>query len=245
MARKKTRLERLFSFNQHRKRFGADKFKLTQSADELRAMKERLIEGTAPHYTHGADKDISQHLANLRGEFAGQSELLYYHAQLIVMIRREFKLDEHVNQFEQLWANESDFLLEQLNTRWLVSAADTFADHALEPLARTLALNASLLANTVKMQETERYLQQAGQLSDQAERKEALQTGRVPLFDGMSAFAVGTDDTLRNLRWRMDELARLHPTGAILLEIFQRLQSQDTVFKRFRERHTRNKTAWW
>jgi len=244
-ARKKSRLERWLSFNQHRKRFGAGKAAASLQEANFAALKERMITGDAPDYTHGADKDISQHLLNLRAEFAGQSELLYFHAQLIVMIRREYRAADHFRQFEHLWEEESDFLCQQLNTRWLVSAADTFADHATAPLARALALNASLLANTIKMQETERYLQQADTLSNQPERLNLLQAGRVPLFDGMSAFAVGTDDTLRNMRWRMDEISTLHPCGAILREIFQRLQEHDTVYRRIRLLHTRPKTAWW
>ncbi len=244
-TRKKSRLERLLSFNQHRKRFGAGKFTDNLLNTEFAVLKTARVTGQAPAYTHGAEKDIALHLHNLRAEFASQSELLYHHAQLIVMIRREYRVAEHYQRFEQLWAAEADFLLEQLNTRWLVSAADTFADFASEPLVRALALNAALLANTVKMQETERYLQQAEQLNDNPERQQALHNGRVPLFDGMSAFAIGTDDTLRNMRWRMDEIASTHPMGALLMEIFRRLQEEDTVYRRFRLRHTRPKTAWW
>lgn len=244
-ARKKTRLERLLSFNQYRKRFGADKAAKNQFSKDLQQLKNTLIPDDETVYTHGANKNIEQHLKNLRAEFAGASELLHYHASLIVMIRREYKVKPNFIRFEQLWTQEQGYLLQHLNTRWLVSAADTFADHAKEPLARALALNAAILFNTIKMQETERYLQQGEQLKDSQERHNQLIAGRIDLMDGTSAFAVGTDDTLRNMRWRIDEISQLHPVGNLLSEIFQRLQNEDTVYQRFRKRHTRNKTAWW
>lgn len=244
-ARKKSRLERWLSFNQHRKRFGAKQAVATLRTSDYSALKTQLISDTEQAYTHGADKDITQHLYNLRSEFAGQAELLYYHAQLIVLIRREYQVAEQFALFERLWDSEAAFLREHLNTRWLISAADTFADHSPDENTRSLALAASLLVNTIKLQETERYLQAAECLTDQAARQQQLQTGRVALFDGTSAFAVGTDDTLRNLRWRLDTLSQTNPMGLVLAELFQRLQTHDTVYQRFRQRHTRAKTAWW
>lgn len=244
-ARKKSRFERWLSFNQHRKRFGAANAAATLQSSDYSELKSKLIGDTEQIYTHGADKDISQHLQHLRSEFAGQSELLYYHAQLIVLIRREYQVAEQFAQFERLWNTESEFLREHLNTRWLISATDTFADHSTDPTTRSLALAASLLVNTIKLQETERYLQATEQLADQPERRQQLQTGRVALFDGTSAFAVGTDDTLRNLRWRLDAISPMNLMGEVLAELFQRVQTHDTVYQRFRQRHTRAKTAWW
>lgn len=244
-VRKKSRLERLLSFNQHRKRFGAGKITKNLSNQNLTQLKQQTIHGDTVTYTHGAQKNIEQHVKNLRAEFVGTSELLHYHASLIVMIRRDYELHANVNRFEQLWEQERDYLLEHLNMRWLVSAADTFADHASAPLVRALMLNVAILFNTVKMQETERFLQDAATLSDKPEHHQRLTAGRIDLMDGTSAFAVGTDDTLRNMRWRIDEIAQLHPLGGLLTEIFQRLQTEDSVYQRFRKRHTRAKTAWW
>lgn len=244
-ARKKSRLERWLSFNQHRKRFGAGQAAAALQISDYSTLKTNIIRDTEQVYTHGADKDITQHLHNLRAEFAGQAELLYYHAQLIVLIRRDYQIAEQFALFERLWDQEAEFLREHLNTRWLISAADTFADHSPDATTRSLALAASLLVNTIKLQETERYLQATENLTDQSERQQSLQTGRVALFDGTSAFAVGTDDTLRNLRWRLDALSQTHPMGLVLAELFQRLQTHDTVYQRFRQRHTRAKTAWW
>ena len=57
----------------------------------------------------------------------------------------------------------------------------------------------------------------------------------------------GTDDTLRNMRWRLEAVCQLHPLGAVVMEILERLQreSNDNVYLRFKQRHTREKTRWW
>ena len=85
-------------------------------------------------------------------------------------------------------------------------------------------------------------------ISIEVDRKKIMRLDneeRVLLFDGTSIFKIGTDDTLRNMRWRIDKVAKINIAGEILLEIFLRLQEHDTVFKRLRDRHSRSKTGWW
>ena len=243
-ARKKSKLERLLSFNQYRKRQGASKVIQNSSDVDYEALKSKIIDAEKLTYTHGSSKNLEEHLENLISEFTGQSELLYYHAKLIVLLRREYKTSQQFDAFQHLWDEEKDYLINNLNTRWLVSAADTFADFSNNENEKTLALALSLLINTIKLNETERYLQEPG--ADVEKRKDILQKERVNLFDGTSAFAVGTDDTLRNMRWRLDSISNNGSiSGAILLEVFKRIQDEETIYKRFKDRHFRKKTAWW
>lgn len=243
--RKKSRLERFFSFNQHRKRFGAKKVTSQLQTVDFEKLKNTIIQGQTVGYTHGSSKDLATHFADLKQEFTNQSELLYYHAKLIVLIRREYKTSEYFSQFDYLWQTEYEFLLNTLNTRWLVSAADTFADHATDSLTKALGLTTSLLINTIKLTETERYLQNSDQYSDNSIKLNELKNRRIDLFDGTSAFSVGTDDTLRNMRWRLDQVDNTNIAGKILKEVFNRIQNNETVYKRMRERHIREKTKWW
>lgn len=244
--RKKSKLENFFSLNQHRKRLGAIKVCRELNSVEISSLKGQKVNNDVSTYTHGADKNLSNHLQNLSAEFSGKSELLYYHAKLIVLIRREHKVQANLNKFNELWKIEGPFLLKNLNTRWLMSAADTFADHSEEPLVKALALSASLLVNTIKLQETERFIQSSHNATDEEEKVTILKNERVSLFDGTSAFAVGTDDTLRNMRWRLNSACQGNSmAGQILQEIFNRVQEHDTVYARFRKRHDRKKTAWW
>ena len=250
MKRRKTVFEHWFSWSRHQRRQGAAEVTANLQRADLQALKQQTVAGEQPQYGHGAQPDLREHLQRLEGEFAGQSRLLLHHATLIVLIRREAQIGRHYAQFRALWDAERDFLCRHLNLPWLVSACDTFIDHDRDPVLRALMLQAVLLVNTVKLCETERFLQhpEGGAPADRPEALQALQSGRVPLLDGLSAFTVGTDDTLRNMRWRLQSVCALHPLGMLVLEVFDRLTREDAgdnVYLRFRRRHTRVRTQWW
>jgi hypothetical protein len=126
-----------------------------------------------------------------------------------------------------------------------VSATDSFADHARDGETRTLATLVSLLVNTIKIYETERVLAEGAPASLSPAKIAQVQDELVPLFSGLSCFTVGTDDTLRNMRWRLDPLMEKGPVGLILKTVFDRLQVEDTAYARLRALHHRERTGWW
>lgn len=243
VRRKKTRLERFFSLNQHRKRWGGGRH--AAGDGDLAAMRERIVEAGEAVQTRGSEKSLDRHLENLRREFSGQPELVFHHARLIVLIRREVRLADSLAQFGTLWDEEGDFLCRHLNLRWLISAADTLADHDPDASVRAVAMMAGLLANTVKIYESERYITDAATCAPDPARIEKLQTDLVPLFEGMSVFTVGTDDTLRNMFWRLEPFFATPRAGRILKTVYDRMQAEDTAFARLRALHHRDRTAWW
>ena len=243
--RDKTRFEKWFSISRHKRRSRAIELSSQIKTDFLQ-QKEIIISGSDIHYTHGSSNNLGEHFDALKDEFVGQSELCYTHAKIIVLIRRDFEAKNHFALFEQLWNEEKDYLLKNLNIRWLISATDTFADHSDNDSIKSLSIACSCLFNTVKIQESERYIAKSNIYEDDHEKITRLNNEeRIPLFDGTSVFKVGTDDTLRNMRWRIDKVSKINIVGEVLLEIFLRLQKHETIFKRFKDRHTRNKTGWW
>ena len=98
--RRKSAFEKWFSFTRHRRRFGADAHTQQLDAQDYSQLRERIIvqDGEEAKYAHGASVNLDEHLAKVRREFIGQSELLYQHAMLIVLIRRE--ADERAQQIE-------------------------------------------------------------------------------------------------------------------------------------------------
>ena len=248
MKREKSAFLKWFSMSRHQRKRGGDKLAKQFNETDIAALKDQIIEGESPSYTHGADKDLLSHLDNLKREFIGQSELCYRHAQVIVLIRREVDLDANLDHFFRLWLEEADYLVENLNTRWLVSAADTFADFSEDPVEQAYALAIAGLVNAVKLAETERWLRAIDEPLPSADDLD-MGTQRVPLWDGTSAFAVGTDDTLRNFHWRIQRVCqKSSPQPACLSiyhSVFKRLSEHDSVFKRFRDAHTRPRTQWW
>ena len=166
--------------------------------------------------------------------------------KLLYLLGEILRSKKHFAIFEKLWKEEKDYLLKHLNTRWLISAADTFADLSDDDAIKSLSIACSCLLNTVKIQESEHFITNYDSYEDDSKKITRLDNEeRVPLFDGISVFKVGTDDTLRNMRWRIDKAAKINIAGEILLEIFLRLQEHDTVFKRLKDRHSRSKTGWW
>jgi hypothetical protein len=242
--RKKSAFERFFSFKQHRRRFGAAKI-IAADGPDLECMRRTVVDTESQCYTHGSENDLQEHLNNLRKEFHGTTELEYYHAKLNVLLRRDFQTEETFRKFTELWDAEHDFLIEHLNTRWLISAADSFIDHHSDPLTRAYAFTAVTLVNTCKVYESERFACKTQTTPPDPQQIEALQNERIPLFDGTSALVIGTDDTLRNMYWRLDSLQENIPTSLILKELFRRVNTHETAFKRMKDQHTRKNTVWW
>ena len=243
--RDKTRFEKWFSLSRHKRRSGAKELSEDISID-FSKQRKIIIDGDKIQFTHGSSNNIKEHFIALRSEFVGQSELCLTHAKIIVLIRRDFHSKENFTLLEQLWKEEKDYLLKNLNMRWLLSATDTFADFSDNDAIKGLSLACSCLLNTVKIQESEHFITNFDSYIDDKEKITRLDNEeRISLFNGTSVFKVGTDDTLRNMRWRIDKAAKINIAGEILLEIFLRLQEYDNIFKRLKVRHKRDKTGWW
>tara|TARA_B100001093_G_scaffold471337_1_gene493515 strand:- start:1575 stop:2309 length:735 start_codon:yes stop_codon:yes gene_type:complete len=242
-TRKKTKFENLFSFKQLKRQFGSKDLK--RDNVDYKELKSTLINTNKTVYTHGSENNLKSHLANLRNEFNGKSELEYYHAELNVFLRRGINPKDTFRKFSELWKNESDFLIKNLNTRWLISATDSFIDHDTNPLSRAYAFSAICLVNSCKLCETERFASNYKNIEYDPIKLEQLKKERIPLFDGTSAFTIGTCDTLRNMRWRLDAMKEPLPSYWILREIFNRINKFETVYSRMSKQHTNKNTLWW
>ena len=246
MKKYKSVFEKWFSIVRHKRRMGASS--LSKSINTNFASQKKLfIDDGEIQYTYGSSNDLSEHFKALRKEFSNQSEFCYTHAKLIVLIRREYDTKKHFDLLETLWEEEQDFLIKNLNIRWLISAADSFVDYSTNDLTKGLSIAAVSLFNTVKLQESERLLTNTNlnNYDDPSIQKRLDSEERIPLFDGTEIFKFGTSDSLRNMRWRINKLSKSNPGGSILLEIFKRLQNYDTVYSRAKKRHKRKKTEWW
>jgi len=246
MKRDKTNFEKWFSLRRHQRRFGAKKFSSIISTDFKSQKKITILGDRADKPLYGSSNDLKEHLVALRKVFVGQSELCYTHAKIIVLLRREFEVEKHFKLLEQLWQKESNFLLKNLDFHWLLSAAARFAENSDDKVASSLGIATTCLQVSVRLAESERFLTNAAQCEDDKEKQTRLDNGeRIALFEDMPVFKFGTDDTIRFMRWQLDKAAKFHVAGKILLEVFKRLQEIDTVYKRAKDRHTRNKTSWW
>lgn len=246
MKKRPNALHKFFSFSRWQRRFGANKLKVDAiQSEDLEPLKTAIIDQGPSVLSRGSAKDIQQHYATLRQEFSGQPELCFHHAMLIVMLRREVDVPQTYARFEALWRDHSEWLLKNLNIRWLVSACDTFADHSTNDAERALALATAVLANTVKAYETENVMSRHTKVDYAPDLVARVQQEAIPLIEGMSCYTIGTDDTLRNMVWRMKDIAPKYASGLILMQVFQRLNTLPTAFGRMRQAHTRSKTQFW
>lgn len=164
-------------------------------------------------------------------EFEGAPEVCREHASLIVAIRRCYDLKSDVPAFRKLWRDHRGELIEALNSRWLISALDTFADHGTH-VQRALAMSVVGPISMIRFYETERQLiEDPGFAPDKYAR---FQRERPSLWDGMAGFAVWKGDASRKYWARMQDLLELDPTiGAIGRELLTRAAASDTVLGRY------------
>ncbi len=200
-------------------------------------------------------KDLFAHLDNIKHQFIGQPELCFYQAALVVLLRREYKPKETFSEFETLWSIEKDYLLDHLSLRWIVSACDTFVDHTENATRAAILMNTTTLINTLRVYETKQFLQLGAANSFELKTRiedniEALYRSDMPLYDGLTYFRIGSDDTLKNMRDRYrkfydaDKLAT-----TILLSVFDRLQNNlqtsYSAFATMRSLHRSERSIWW
>ncbi len=194
-------------------------------------------------------KNLTSHLDSLKHQFISQTELSFYHATLIVLLRRNYKTEKTFAVFEALWTTETDYLLNHLSLRWIISACDTFIDHSNDVTRAAILMNITTLINTLKVYETKQFLQLPTPLEQTqllADKVDTLYHTHLPLYDSLTYFRIGTDDTLKNMRVRYknfydtDKLAT-----TMLLFVFDKLQSNNSAFSTLRSLHKSERSKWW
>ncbi len=204
--------------------------------NDITALKVRIVEGTpAGPSPMSRDGDLATHMAALRRDFAGRPELCIHLAELIVRIRREMDLEADVAEFLRLWRFEHAFLAEHLDSRWLVSACDTFADHGTD-FQRAAAVALVALINTTRLCETERILSVDASCDPRKFERMKVEhrDGRLlELWDGVSAYAPHKGDTPRNFFRRLLAVIGMDPAlDAIGRTLLSRALAQDTLLGR-------------
>lgn len=233
------------------KKLGAGEVVSSYSNKSYTDMKRKILSEEEVEWVENSDKprlkDLSAHLNKVKTEFIDKPEICFYHATLIVLLRRGYKSKETYKEFEKLWETESDFLLSNLSLRWIVSACDTFVDHSPNPLRSAIFLNVSTLINTLKIYETEKFLRGFEAIDDINEKNvEALYLKHLDLYQGLTYFRIGTDDTLRNMRTRYEAFKDLDQLAtSILLFVFEQIQNSQTAFSLMKSLHKDEKSKWW
>jgi len=193
----------------------------------------------------GGRYSLPDHLTLLQGEHAGRPRTTLAHAALVVLIRRELAMDAALARFFTLWEAQEDLLLKHLSLRWLVSAADTFADYGRSDAERMAGLAVSLFVNTIKIYETERNFILDLREGDETEGKAVSNFD----LDGVTPFRTTHGDALGNLYVRKQRVTKqiggaAGVAGRLLDTVMERVKSLDTAFSRFQEMHIGRGHKW-
>ena len=182
-------------------------------------LQNRTVSDEEPALPRGRHKNLEEHMRALRPEFAGSSELCVRHARLCVMARRGLHPVDTINEFLFMWETRTDHLIGSLDSRWLLSAVDTFADYG-RPRQQAIAGMVTAFFNAFKMAETENSV-----LFDIPPREalvKIIESDPEDFWDGIEGFRFRNGDMLRNLIERMDRIARddvaLHAIFRTLVE---------------------------
>ncbi|MGR3322764.1 MAG: glycosyltransferase family 2 protein [Pseudooceanicola sp.] len=166
---------------------------------DLSPMRTETI-GDIPDALRSSQSTFAAKCRELHRQFRGEPALCYFHALLIANLRRRAQPPEVQPLYINLWAEHSDFLLDNLDARWLVSAITTFGDHGATPVQREVGGALSVLFNTMKLYETERLF--SGSDPDAPFPKG--QKSRQPLPLQMDAYAIvggGLDVNMLGRLW--------------------------------------------
>ena len=189
------------------------------------------IPGTAGRTWASRHRDLARHFRALEPEFAGRARIAHLLACTIVVLRRQPD-DAHARAlFARITAERGPAVAAAMNLRWLTSVCDTFCDVGT-PLERATALNGTLIANLVKLAETER--RQFAAPRDWPPK--AMFNNGGPLFDGVITYWVGKGEMIGNLLDRAEAvLADANAASPFVAEIIGRLALNDTVLRRMIE----------
>ena len=86
------------------------------------------------HEPRGGRRSMENQFLLLQAAFSGRAEILLWHAMAISYLRRDTPHSAKARAlFFKIWDEQHEWLAETLNGRWLISALQTFADHARSP----------------------------------------------------------------------------------------------------------------
>jgi len=157
--------------------------------------------------------------------------------ELIINLRKGKEKERNWIQFTELIENNLKEVCKVIDTRWLISICDTYADYG-DPVARRNAMLVVQTANFEKLWAT--YLLMYD-LKLNEEKTEQLKKNKIiPLWDGMYSFNINHGDMTNNFFARVDDLMMDTPViNAIYKTVVQRIKENDTILANLNKYHKR------
>lgn len=202
---------------------------LSELADRgLDALQSAITQ--APKQAPKAAVTAAQKLDQLSAELAGQPMLVTVHALVIAASRRQDPPALAQRLFLDMWRVKSAVLLQNLDTRWALSALITFRIFGENEVQRLTAAELDVLFSMTKLYESERLF--SGVSPDQLFRRSRAIKVAMPL--GLEPYSLSRGDLDRNLLGRLwlnaEQDPVLRPLACRLLNEVNR--EKGSVFRR-------------
>jgi hypothetical protein len=171
--------------------------------------------------------EVEEHVRVQREQLGEVSDLFFEVVRRIIYLRRGLEVEANFARFDVLVKENVEALVEEMDTRWLVSICDTYMDFG-SPVDSRNAGMIVLLVNLVKLAETERMML-ASTAQDGAE---VARCGEdiYPLWDGVTTYLISGGDMPRNLFGRLSKLMEPTPVfGRMLEAVVERMREGDTL----------------
>lgn len=189
------------------------------------------VPGTTGETWPSRRKGLAQHFRMLEPEFGGCPRLAHLLASVIVVLRRYPRNAAALKLFQRITADHGPTLAPEMNLRWLTSVCDTFCDFG-SPRDQALGLCGTMLANIVKLMETERRM--FAPPRPWPPQSAFVSGGK--LFDGVICYWVGHGDMIENLLGRAESVLGMEAAASpFVREVLSRLLVHDTVLQRMIE----------
>lgn len=216
-------------FDQHDVRIAAAAQALPAPGVDLAPFATAVVGGRRGNTWAGREPNLIRHFRKLQPEFADQSRLAHLLAATVVILRRDPECREAAELFHEITIDHSLQLASEMKLRWLVSVTDTFADLGRNQGQRAMGIAGSLLANTLKLSETERRLYAVPRPWPPQRRL----AGGGALFDGMITYWVEKGEMITLMTERLERVCAEDPqAGPFTREILRRAHRHNTVYKR-------------
>ncbi len=176
--------------------------------------------------------DFAARARNLARQFQGRSELVLLNAKLIILLRRRDPPTHVAKLFQRLWVDHHSTLRSVLSPRWLISSAQTLADHGATEIQRRTGASLATLFGALKLSESERLFSPRAPDAPFRGKRQSEE-----LMLGISPYAVMSGDLDRVLLTRLWRDAFGDPVAISLVEalILPLMEDPRTVFARLRQ----------
>ncbi len=205
---------------------------LPDPKDDLTFLTQKIITSAPkPIETKENKKKFIHYSEALRHKFKDTPEIFYLNAFCIGILRRAPKQEPVRSLFLNIWSEQRDFMIANLDSRWLLSSLVTFETLGKNEAQRTTASLSAVFFNMMRLYETEHAL------SLQPADKPRYFWKRANLEHfvmGFSPFAIRIGDTDTNILKVLLRSGQKDPiTGAMLDELLHRLNNdKSNIFHR-------------